>query len=131
MAGSSPLGFGIYDGPQGRGYSNKMCFALSVACRNEVANQILAGNDAAKVVLSIDYSRQAQPRTAQLLHDAIGRLIVCSRYNTPHIFAERFVSVSFEQNIQNVDQSRRLAVRRKQGQPIETGSGAKFERFLC
>ena len=39
-------------------------FALGVACGNEVTNQIVAGNDAAKVVLSIHNSRQAEPLPA-------------------------------------------------------------------
>src|SRR5262245_50575083 len=108
-----------------------MSFTLSVACGNEMAHQILARNDAAEVVLSIDDSRQAEPLTAQLLHDAIGGLIVRSRHNAPHIFAQRFVSISFEQNVQNVDQSGRLAVEREKGQTIKTGRGAKLERLLC
>src|SRR5262249_38743670 len=106
-------------------------YPLSLACGNEVANQILARNDAPKMVLSIDDSRQAEPPTAQLLHDAIGGLIVRSRYNAPYIFAQRFVSVSFEQNVQNIDQSGRLAVVREHGKTIETGRGAKIECFLC
>ena len=72
---------------------------LRATRRNEAANQILNGNDPVKVVLSIDDNRQTKPRTAQLLHDAIGGLIVRSCYNAPHIFAQRFVSVSFEQDV--------------------------------
>ena len=76
---------------------------LSVACGNETANQVLDGNDSAKFVLSIDNSRQTESCTAQLLHDAIGGFILRSRYNAPHIFAQRFVSVSVEQNVQDID----------------------------
>src|SRR4029453_18676945 len=90
--------------PAGRIYSSNRDFALSVARRNEAADQILDRNDPAKVVVSIDDSRQTEARTAQLLHDTIGGLIVRSRYNAPYIFAQRFVSVSFEQDIQNIDQ---------------------------
>ena len=121
-----------HDGPQRRGYSaTNRDFALRVARRNQAANQILDGNDPAKVVLSIDDSRQTEPRTAQLLHDAIGGLIVRSRYNAPYIFPQWFVSVSFQQDVQNIDQPGRLAVGRKDGQTIKTGRGAKLKRFLC
>ena len=106
-------------------------FALSATRRNEAANQILDGNDPAKVVLSIDDSRQTESRTAQLLHDAIGGLIVGSYYNAPYIFAQRFVSVSFEQDVRNIDQPGRLAVGRKDRQAIKTGRGTKLKRFLC
>ena len=98
---------------------------------NQAANQILNGNDPPKVVLSIDNSRQTESRTAQLLHDAIGGLIVRSRYNAPYIFPQWFVSVSFQQDVQNIDQPGRLAVGRKHGQTIKTGRGAKLKRFLC
>src|SRR6266576_5241066 len=98
---------------------------------NQAANQILDGNDPAKVVLSIDNCRQTEPRTAQLLHDTIGRLIVRSRYNAPYVFPQRFVSVSFQQDVQNIDQPGWLAVGRKDGQAIKTGRGAKLKRFLC
>ena len=98
---------------------------------NEAANQILHGNDPSKVVLSIDNSRQTESRTAQLLQDTLGRLIVGSRYNAPYIFPQWFVSVSFQQDVQNIDQPGRLAVGRKDGQAVKAGRGAKLERFLC
>jgi hypothetical protein len=120
-----------HDGPQGRGYSASIdLLALSVARRNQAANQILDGNDSPKIVLSIDNSRQTESRTAQLLHDTIGRLIVRSRYNAPYIFPQWFVSVPFEKDVQHIDQPGRLAVERKHGQTIETGRGAKLKRFL-
>ena len=73
---------------QGRGYSAWIdLLALSVARRNEAANQILDSDDATKVVLAIDHSRQTEPRSAQLLHDEIGGLIVRCCYNAPDIIA--------------------------------------------
>src|SRR5258707_6781115 len=104
---------------------------LRATRRNEAANQILNSNDPAKVVLSIDNSRQTESRTAQLLHDTIGGLIIRSYYNAPYIFAQRFVSVSFEQDVQHIDQPSRLAVGRKDGQAIKTGGSAQLKRFLC
>src|SRR2546430_11873349 len=112
-------------------YGEIAALRLSATRRNQAANQILDGNDPAKVVLSIDNSRQTESRTAQLLHDTIGGLIVRSRYNAPYIFAQRFVSVSFEQDVQNIDQSGRLAVGRDHGQTIKTGRAAKLKRFPC
>ncbi len=54
-----------HDDPQRRGYSaTNRDVALSVARRNQAANQILDGNDSAKVVLSIDNCRQTESRTA-------------------------------------------------------------------
>ena len=53
-----------------------------------------------------------------MLHDAIGGLIIRGCYNAPYIFAQRFVSVSFEQDVQHIDQPGRLAVGRKHGQTI-------------
>src|SRR5512133_2533623 len=97
---------------------------LRATRRNEAANQILNGNDPAKVVLSINDCRQTEPRSAQLLHDAIGGLIVRGCYNTPHILAQRFVSVSLEQDVWNIDQPGGLAVGRKHGQTIKTGRSA-------
>src|SRR5947207_8967425 len=96
-------------------YGEIAALRLSATRRNEAANQILDGNDPAKVVLSIDNSRQTEPRTAQLLHDTIGRLIVRSCYNAPYIFAQGFVSVSFQQAVQNINQPGRVAVGRKHG----------------
>src|SRR5882724_12798560 len=50
-----------HHGPHGPGYSAiNRDFALSIARRNQAANQILDGNDPAKVVLSIDNSRQTE-----------------------------------------------------------------------
>src|SRR4030095_17026796 len=87
-------------------------FALRVARRNQAASQIFNRNDPAKIVLLIDDSRQTETRTAQLLHHAIGGLIDCSGHNPPYIFTQRFVSVSLEQDVDNIDQPSRLAVGR-------------------
>src|ERR1700758_1021028 len=117
---------------QGRGYSAWIdLLALSVSRSNKAANQIFGGNDPVKDILSSDDSRQPQPRSAQLLHDAICCLIIRSCYNAPHIFAQRFVFVWVKQYVQDVDQPGWLTVGRKHGQTIKTGRSAKLERFLC
>ena len=102
----------------------------STTLRNQTANQILDGNNSAKIVLSIHNSCQTKPCSAQLLHDSIGRLILRSRDNSPDIVAQRFVSVSVEQDIEDIDQPGRLAVGRKHRQTIKTSRSAKLQRLL-
>jgi hypothetical protein len=86
------------------GLANEIAqLVLNISRRNEPANQILDRNNAAKISVSIHDSCQAKPRSAQLLHNAIGGLIVRSGYDTPHIIAKQFVSISVEQNIDDID----------------------------
>ena len=101
-----------------------------IAGRNQPPNQIFNGNNAAKMLVSIHYSCQAKPRSAQLLHDPVRGLVLRGRDNSPDIVAQRFVSVSVQQDIEDVDQPGRLAVRRKHRQTIKTSRSAKLQRLL-
>ena len=66
-------------------------------------NQILDGHDAAKVSLFIHHSCQTYACSAQLLHNAICGLIIRGGYDAPYIIIQWFVSVSIEQDLDDID----------------------------
>src|SRR5206468_443509 len=98
--------------------------------RNEPANQVLDGNDATEIFVSINDRRKTKLRGTQLLHDAVGELVFRGGCNPPHIIAQRFVSISVEQDVENVDQSGGLTVRCKHRKTIKTSRSAKLQRLL-
>jgi hypothetical protein len=61
--------------------------ALSASRRNEPPNQIVDGNDPAKIFLLVHDNGKTKPGSAQLLHNAVGGLLLGSGYNAPDIIA--------------------------------------------
>src|SRR5437016_3356904 len=104
--------------------------ALSASRRNKPPNQIVDGNDPAKIFLLVHDNGKAKPGSAQLLHNAVCRLLFRGGYNTANIIAQRPVSVLIEEDVENVDQSSRLIFRPKHRKAIETGSGTQLQRLL-
>ena len=104
---------------------------MYLARRNEPSNQIVERDDSAKIFLVIYDSSKTKPSSAQLLHNPVGRLILRSGYNAPDVIAQRLVSVFVQQDVEDIDQSSRLAVRRNYRQTINTGRGGDLHCFQC
>src|SRR5438552_2305092 len=104
--------------------------ALSASRRNKPPNQIVDGNDPAKIFLFVHHNGKAKPGSAQLLHNAVGGLLLGSGYNAPDIVPQRSVSVFVEQDVEDVNQSSRLFFRANHRQTIETRSRAELQCFL-
>src|SRR5437660_10517141 len=105
--------------------------ALNTTRRNELPDQIVDGNDPAKIFLLVHDNGKTKPSSAQLLHNAVGGLLFRRGCNTPDIIAQWPISVFVEQDVEDVDESSRLLFRSKHRQTIETGSSAELQCLLC
>src|SRR5947208_15260728 len=79
--------------------------ALSASRRNKPPNQIVDGNDPAKILLLVHDNGKAKPGSTQLLHNAVCRLLLRSGYNAANIIALRPGSVFIEQDGEDGDPS--------------------------
>src|SRR5207249_4821175 len=97
---------------------------------DETPDQILNSDDSAQTLLIIQDSSQPKTRGTQSLDNTVGWFLLGGQNDSPHVIAERLGSISFEQDIENVDQAGGLTFARNHWQTIQTWRCAQLKRFL-